>query len=93
MEPSPISRTDVPGYEIVKNAVAGTWKGCLVSPYLMVQCSDSRHYAKISDRVYRFSAMHMTSEEMGLIHGANERITLEEIAHAEEFFIRVIKQC
>ena len=55
MQPSRISRTDVPGYEIVKNAVEGTWRGCIASPYLMVQCSDSRHYGRISDRVYRFS--------------------------------------
>ena len=93
MQPSRISRTDVPGYEIVKNAVEGTWRGCIASPYLMVQCSDSRHYGRISDRVYRFSAMHMTKEERGLIHGANERVTVEEIGHAAEFFIRIIRQC
>ena len=91
-EPSPISRTDCEGWQIVSDAVAGTWPGCIVSPYLMVQCSDSRHYGPISDRVYRFSAMAMSKEERGSIHGANERIKLENISRAVEFFIRVIKR-
>lgn len=91
-EPSPISRTDCEGWQIVADAVAGTWPGCIVSPYLMVQCSDSRHYGPISDRVYRFSAMALTKEERGTIHGANERIRLENIVKAVEFFTRVIEK-
>lgn len=93
MEPSPISRTDCPGWEKVCSAVSGTWPGSLVAPYLMVQCSDSRHYGCISDKVYRFSAMALSAEERRLIHGNNERITLEAIGKAVEFFMRVMKQC
>ena len=92
MEPSRISRTDCEGWRVVADACAGTWRGCIVSPYLMVQCSDSRHYGEISDRVYRFSAMHMTAEERRLIHGNNERIRLESVGKAVEFFIRVMQQ-
>ncbi len=93
MEPSPISRTDCEGWERVKNAVSETWPGCIVSPYLMVQCSDSRHYRDLSDKVYRFSAMALTSEERKTIHGNNERIRVEAIGKAVEFFMRVMKQC
>ena len=92
-EPSPISRTDCVGWERVSKAVADTWRGCLVAPYLMVQCSDSRHYRDLSDRVYRFSAMDLTKEERGTIHGNNERIRLETACRAVEFFIRLMKQC
>ena len=93
MEPSPISRTDCAGWKRVAAAAGQTWKGSIVSPYLMVQCSDSRHYGRISDRVYRFSAMDLTKEERGCIHGNDEHIRLEVIGRAVEFFIRVIKQC
>ena len=93
MEPSPISRTDCEGWKRVASAVAGTWKGCVVAPYLMVQCSDSRHYRDLSDRVYRFSAMDLTAEERRTIHGNNEHIRLETVRRSVEFFIRVMKQC
>ena len=92
-EPSPISRTDCKGWDTVSAAVAQTWPGCVVSPYLMVQCSDSRHYGRLSDRVYRFSAMDLTSEERKTIHGNNERIRLDCITRAVEFYIRIMKMC
>ena len=92
-EPSPISSTDCEGWRRVSRAVSATWKGCLVAPYLMVQCSDSRHYRDLSDRVYRFSAMDLTKEERASIHGSNEHIRLETACRAVEFFIRLLKQC
>lgn len=91
MNPSRISKTDCEGYKRVADAVANTWKGSIVSPYLMVQCSDSRHYGKISDRVYRFSAMDLTTEERATIHGHNERIRVEALERTVEFYIRLIK--
>ena len=92
-EPSRVSRTDCEGWEKVSAAVAETWRGCIVAPYLMVQCSDSRHYGRISDRVYRFSAMDLTAQERATIHGHNERIRLETACRAVEFFIRLMSKC
>ena len=93
INPSRISETDCDAYNKVASAVASTWKGTIVSPYLMVQCSDSRHYGRISNKVYRFSAMDLTSEERATIHGHNERIRVETAKKAVEFYIRLIKQC
>ena len=92
-DPSPISETDCPAWDKVASAVASTWPGCIVAPYLMVQCSDSRSYGTISNHVYRFSAMDMTAEERTTIHGNNERIRLESISKAVEFYIRLMKKC
>jgi len=92
-EPSPISETDCAGWDKVSAAVAETWRGCIVAPYLMVQCSDSRHYGRLSNHVYRFSAMDLTSEERKTIHGNNERIRLDALYRCVEFYIRLIKKC
>ena len=92
-EPSPVSETGCDAWEKVASAVANTWPGCIVSPYLMVQCSDSRHYRDLSNHDYRFSAMDLTAEERSTIHGNNERIRLETVAKAVEFYIRLMRQC
>ena len=92
-EPSPISETGCESWDKVASAVANTWPGCIVAPYLMVQCSDSRHYRDLSRHVYRFSAMDMTAEERRSIHGNNEKIRLESVAKAVEFYIRLMKTC
>ncbi len=93
MNPSRVSISKCEAYDKVAAAVASTWQGCIVSPYLMVQCSDSRHWGRISDKVYRFSAMALTSEERKTIHGHNERIRLENIEKAVEFYLRLMGQC
>lgn len=93
MNPSRVSEIDCEAYNKVAAAVADTWTGTIVSPYLMVQCSDSRHYGRISDKVYRFSAMALTSEERATIHGNNERIRVGAINKAVEFYIRLMRKC
>ena len=93
MEPSRVSEVNCPAWNKVAAAVADTWQGCVVSPYLMIQCSDSRHWGVLSDHVYRFSAMALTKEERATIHGHNERIRLETVKTAVEFYIRLMRQC
>ncbi|MCI6957678.1 MAG: M20/M25/M40 family metallo-hydrolase [Candidatus Faecousia sp.] len=92
-EPSPVSETGCEAWEKVAASVAETWRGCVVAPYLMVQCSDSRHYGPISNHVYRFSAMDLTAQERSTIHGNNERIRVETAAKAVEFYIRLLGRC
>jgi carboxypeptidase PM20D1 len=92
-EPSRVSQVDCPAWDKIAASVAETWKGCIVAPYLMVQCSDSRHWGRISDKVYRFSAMDLTKEERGTIHGNNERIRLETLKKSVEFYIRLMSKC
>ena len=91
--PSRISDTSADGYKRVEKAIVSTWKNTIVTPYLMVQCSDSRHWGRISDKVYRFSAMDLTSAERASIHAKNEAIRFETLWRACEFYIRLIKKC
>lgn len=93
MNPSKNSETRGYGWETVKRAVSETWPEAVVSPYLMVACSDSRHYCAISDNVYRFSAMALTAGERATIHGNNERIPLDKIVRTVEFYLRLMKRC
>lgn len=92
-EPSRISRTDCEAWKMLSATVAETWPGVIVTPYLMVACSDSRHWGRISDKVYRFCPMEMSNEERAAIHGNNERIRLKCICDCVEFYIRLMKKC
>ena len=65
----------------------------MLAPYLMVKCSNNRHDGRISYYVYRFSAMDLTAEERGTLHGNNERIRVETVGRAVEFYVRLMRQC
>ena len=90
MDPSRVSQTEGDVWDKLTNAIGQTWPDALISPYLMIACSDSRHYSPISDHVYRFSAMALSGEERGYIHGNNERIPLDKIVTTAEFYVRLL---
>lgn len=89
-DPSPVSDCSGPGWSRIQHAISATWPDAVIAPYLMVACTDSRHFSRICRNVYRFSAMALSKEERSTMHARNERIPIEKISTATAFFWRVI---
>jgi len=47
---------------------------------LMIGNTDTRHYWNLSNDIYRFSPVNLHVKELGMFHGLNERISVDNLA-------------
>lgn len=90
-EPSPVSPTTGWAWELLRDTVLASYPGTIVTPYVMLGASDSRHYCEISEHVYRFSPFEMSDEERGTLHAVNERIRVATFLRGVGFFNRLLR--
>jgi len=88
--PSPFSNSHSEGYERVYGSIAAIWPKAVITPYLMVAATDSRHFCRISDAVFRFSAMAFSSDDRKRIHGHDERISEGQFLEALMFYKKIM---
>lgn len=90
-DPSPVSRTDGEPWALLSRAIRAVYPGATVTPYVMVQASDARHFAQISDSVYRFMPFDLTAEELATIHAADERLSIAALGRGIGFYRALIR--
>ncbi len=90
-EPSPISPTSGPQWAAVRGAIEQTYPGVIVTPYIQLGASDSRHFTRICDAVYRFTPFEMSLAERGALHAVNERIRVDTWLRGIEFYTALIR--
>lgn len=91
-EASPITPTDTKQWKLMEEVIGDVWPEAILSPYLMIAATDSRHYTKISNHVMRFAPTAITNEELSMIHSNNERIRVETVIECVQFYIKLIKR-
>ena len=92
-EASAYSEIDNDAFKVVQTAINQTWgRDVIVSPYLMVASSDSRHYSDICKNVYRFCPMELDRKHRDMIHNYNEQMDLEMIDKCIDFYINLLKK-
>lgn len=89
-DPSPVSPDAGEGWDDIAAAIAWTWPDALVSPSLVVGATDARHYAGISDRVYRFLPIRLDDVDRKRLHGTDERIAVADVGRAVAFYAALL---
>ncbi len=91
-EPSPVASVKSEGYQKVKKAMNAVFPDVVVSPYVMLAASDSRHYRDICDCTLKLAPFKLSKADRGTIHSANEKISVQNIVDGVEFYINLVSQ-
>ena len=90
-EPSPVSPTQSASYQMINRTVRSLFPGTLVAPGLMIAATDSRHFAPVSDHIYRFSPVRAKPEDLARFHGTNERIAEANLGELVRFYHQLLR--
>ena len=90
-EPSPVSPTDTESFRALERTLRQVFPQVLVSPYLNIAATDSRHLVGLSDNVYRFFPIHLRREDLSRVHGRDERIAVAGYVDAIRFYAQYLR--
>ena len=90
-EPSKVSSTKSPEFHTIHKTIKEVFGDIIVSPGMILATTDSRHYQNIAKNIYRFMPIQLSSNDLSMIHGANEKISIESYIKMIEFYIHLIQ--
>jgi carboxypeptidase PM20D1 len=91
-EPSPVSPTDDPAFELITSTIAEQFEDAVPTPYVMLAATDARHFTEICPRVYRFTPFRMTKAQRESIHSYDEHIGVEDFLAGVRWYRRLIER-
>jgi carboxypeptidase PM20D1 len=90
-EASEVSPTDSEGYRVISQSIREIFPGTHVSPYLLMGGTDARNYYAITPNVYRFAPIVAKGETFKLLHGTNERVSVDNYLTGIRLYRRLIE--
>jgi carboxypeptidase PM20D1 len=91
LDPSPVSRTDSLGFELLARTIRETHPDVVVAPNLVLGGTDARYFHTVSESVYRFGPLRVKPEDLKRAHGTNERIAAADYVDSVRFYIRLLQ--
>lgn len=90
-EASKVSDINGPAYKFLVAQIQDLFGGIPVAPDMTTGATDSRHYQPISDAVFRLDPFHFGPDDLGRVHGTNERLAIRNLAPAVGFYMRLMQ--
>jgi len=90
-EASTRSRTDSVNFATMQTTIAQVFPDAIVAPYVSVGATDARHYAGLTNDIYRFAPLLLKAEDIGRLHNRNERVSVENFVRSIDFYIQLMR--
>ncbi len=89
--PSPISSTSASSFQLLEKTILEIFPETIVAPGLVLGATDCRYYQSLTSNAYRFMPIVVQPQDMGRVHGANERIGVDDYCQAVVFYQKLIQ--
>ena len=90
--PSSVSSTDSLGYQLIEQTIREFADDALVAPYLVMGGTDSKYFYPLTDSVYRFLMIRLDSSTMSIVHGIDERISVDNYVMGIQYFYELLRK-
>ncbi len=91
-EASPVTATNSYGFKAVQEVCADVFTDAIVSPFLMIGATDSKHFTDISESLIRCLPVRMCKDQLHSVHGVNEKIGINDYMEMISFYKTLIKK-
>lgn len=85
-EASGLTPPDSKGLRAIRKSLKSVYPDALVAPYITVGGTDAYKYQTVSENIYRFMPVRLNMHEIGVIHNANEYISVENYGNMIHYF-------
>jgi carboxypeptidase PM20D1 len=89
--PSMVSPVSSPNYRMLQQAIMDQFQDLYVMPYLVGGATDSRYFTGITDQIYRFSPVEFSIDDMRIIHGTGEKVSVDSYLGTINFYVHLIQ--
>jgi carboxypeptidase PM20D1 len=91
VDPTPVTSTRSPSYQLIQRTLRALFPDVIVAPALYIAGSDSQHFVRLSDNIYRFSPVRAAAADLPRLHGTNERISSANLAELVRFYHQLLR--
>src|SRR2546425_8017222 len=89
--PSAVTRVEGDPFQLLARTIRQVVPEAVVTPWLVVGATDSRHYARLTPNVLRFTGAVIGKDDVRRVHGTDERVGVGAYADAVRIYIQFLK--
>ena len=91
-EATELSDVDGEAFALLRQVLASVYPDAVVAPYLVIGGTDARYYQPMTEEgAFRFLPVRLTPADRARMHGTDERIAVEELRTAVQFYAVLIE--
>jgi len=89
-DPSPVSSTDTWSFKILNKTIREVMPDVVVAPVISIGSTDCIHYIGLSPDIYRFLPERLYGDDLNMLHGMNERISITNYGEMINYYILLV---